>query len=250
MKNVLVIDKAENSAYDIFGVADDVFALIFPKGTDIAFAEDLKAHRQSRRIWRGLDEAWKNRIPKRLARDIHGTLFYEMPHRRQYYPALRDEEAINPDGSLLRATWPAQLATDDESGTAYEEGRTNFLNVDFEVLSRTPLDALVAALGRKVFVLYQGKWKPGYAAMFELATGWNWPDDCRITRFVKAVETLPRRERRLWDSATARRFDIGIEAGYTPHMFQLRLKPSTVEAVSRVGGEIVVSVYEPVVAKR
>lgn len=151
---------------------------------------------------------------------------------------------------ILRATWPPQLATDDQSGTAYEEGRTNFLNVDFEVLSRTPLDALVAALGRKVFVLYQGKWKPGYAAMFELATGWNWPADRRITRFVQAVETLPRRERRLWDGATARRFDIGIEAGYTPHMFQLRLKPSTVEAVSRVGGEIVVSVYEPVVAKR
>ena len=80
-----------------------------------------------------------------------------MPHKRQYYPTLRDEEAINPDGSLLRAAWPPQLAPDDESGTAYEEGRTNFLNVDFEVLSRTPLDALVAALGRKVFVLYQGK---------------------------------------------------------------------------------------------
>ena len=86
--------------------------------------------------------------------------------------------------------------------------------------------------------------------MFELGTGWNWPADRRITRFVKAVETLPRRERRLWDTATARRFDIGIEAGSSAHMFQLHLKPSTVEAVSCVGGEIVVSVYEPVVAKR
>jgi hypothetical protein len=101
-----------------------------------------------------------------------------------------------------------------------------------------------------VSVLYQGKWKTGYAAMFELRAGWNWPADRLITHFVHAIEALPRRERRLWDAATARRFDIGIEAGYSPRMFQLHLKPATVEAVTRVGGEIVVSVHEPVVAKR
>jgi hypothetical protein len=33
---------------------------------------------------------------------IHGVLFYELLKKRQYYPTLRDEEAINPDGSRLR----------------------------------------------------------------------------------------------------------------------------------------------------
>ena len=102
MKHVLVIDKAENSVYDIFGVDDAVFDLIFPN--DIAFAEDLKGRRQFKRIGAGLGKAWENRVPKGLVRGIHGTLFYELEHKRQYYPTLRDEEAINPDGSLLRAT--------------------------------------------------------------------------------------------------------------------------------------------------
>lgn len=250
MKHVQVIGKADNGVFDIFAVDDKVFDLIFPTGTDIAFAEDLKRHRQVKRIAAGLEEAWKNRIPKRRVRGIHGTLFYDMQHKRQHYPTRRDEEAINEDGSLLRAPRPPQTATDTEPPTDHEEGRTLFANVDFEVFSRTPLDGLVAALGRKVSVMYQGKWKPGYAAMFEWRNGWNWPADRRIRRFVQAIEALPRRERRLWDAATSRRFDIGIEAGHKPHMFQLHLKPATVEAVTRVGGEIVVTVYAPVAASR
>lgn len=213
MKNIQVIGKAESGVYDVFGVDEQVFDLIFPNGTDIAFAEDLKRHPAVKRIAAGLEDAWKKRIPKRLVRGIHGTLFYELQQKRQYYPTLRDEEAINPDGSLLRAKWPPQLTTGRESETGYEEGRTSFLNVDFEVISRRPLDALVAALGRNVSVLYQGKWKPGYAAMFEWRSGLNWSADRRIRRFVQAIDKLPRRERRVWDAATARRFDIGIRGG-------------------------------------
>ena len=244
MKNVLVIDKAENSVYDIFGVADDVFALIFPKGTDIAFAEDLRRHRQSGRIWRGLGEAWRHRVPKALVRGIHGTLFYELEHKRQYYPTRRDEEAINPDASLLRESRPPQRTKGSEA-PGEGENDTQLANVDFEVYSREPLDGLVAALGRRVFVLYEGRWTPGHAAMFELSAGWNWPADRRIMRFVQLIEALPRRDRRLWDSARVRRFDIGINAGHFPKMFQLNLKPTTVDAVGRIGGEIVVSVYAP-----
>ena len=250
MKNIQVIGKAESGVYDVFGVDEQVFDLIFPNGTDIAFAEDLKRHQAVKRIAAGLEDAWKKRIPKRLVRGIHGTLFYELQQKRQYYPTLRDEEAINPDGSLLRAKSPPQLTTGRESETGYEEGRTSFLNVDFEVIARRPLDALVAALGRNVSVLYQEKWKPGYAAIFVWRSGLNWSADGSIRRFVQAIEKLPRRERRVWDAASARRFDIGIEAGYSPHMFQLHLKRSTVGAVNRVGGEIVVSVYEPVAPKR
>ena len=33
---------------------------------------------------------------------IHGLLFYELDNKMQYYPTRKDEEAINPDGTLLR----------------------------------------------------------------------------------------------------------------------------------------------------
>ena len=41
MKNIMVVDGAENCVYDIFATPDDDFALIFPDGTDVAFIEDL-----------------------------------------------------------------------------------------------------------------------------------------------------------------------------------------------------------------
>ncbi len=33
---------------------------------------------------------------------IHGILFHQLYGKRKYYPTLRDEEAVNPDGSALR----------------------------------------------------------------------------------------------------------------------------------------------------
>ena len=40
--------------------------------------------------------------PKSQAMGIHGILFYQLYGKRKYYPTLRDEEAVNPDGSALR----------------------------------------------------------------------------------------------------------------------------------------------------
>jgi hypothetical protein len=45
MKNIMVVDGAENCVYDIFATPDDDFALIFPEGTDIAFIEDIERRR-------------------------------------------------------------------------------------------------------------------------------------------------------------------------------------------------------------
>jgi hypothetical protein len=33
---------------------------------------------------------------------IHGIVFCGLYVKRKYYPTLRDEEAVNPDGSQLR----------------------------------------------------------------------------------------------------------------------------------------------------
>ena len=100
MKNIQVIDGAENCAYDIFAASDETFALIFTNDTDIAFAEDLPEDNPV--VAAGFEEMWRNRVPKAKANGIHGTLFYQLEHKRQYYPTLRDEEAINPNGTRLR----------------------------------------------------------------------------------------------------------------------------------------------------
>lgn len=45
---------------------------------------------------------WQRRVAKAEVNGIHGVLFYEMAHKKQYYPTRRDEDAINPDGTRLR----------------------------------------------------------------------------------------------------------------------------------------------------
>jgi len=43
MKNIQVIDGAENCTYDVIEATDDEFERIFPNGTDVEFVEDFVA---------------------------------------------------------------------------------------------------------------------------------------------------------------------------------------------------------------
>ena len=102
MRNIQVIDGAENAVYDVFAATDDEFMVLFPEGQDVAFIDEVIARGQEKEINDIVARIWKRRIPKREAMGIHGILFYELEHKKKYYPTRRDEEAINPDGSRLR----------------------------------------------------------------------------------------------------------------------------------------------------
>ncbi len=102
MKNIQVIDGAENCVYDIFEATDDEFALIFPEGQDIAFIDEVYARGSQAMLDAAFTNIWKGRIPKIEANGVHGLLFYELEQKKAYYPARRDEEAVNPNGSSLR----------------------------------------------------------------------------------------------------------------------------------------------------
>ena len=102
MKNIQVIDGARNCVYDIFAATEEEFALIFPADQDVAFIEEVMARGPEAQIDQAFGRIWELRIPKRDAMGIHGLLFYELDEKKQYYPTRIDEEAVNPDGSLLR----------------------------------------------------------------------------------------------------------------------------------------------------
>jgi len=102
MKNIQVIDGAENSVYDVFSATDEEFSLIFPRGQDVAFIDEVMARGPEADLNKAFEKIWKRRIPKAQAMGIHGLLFYELEHKKQYYPTRKDEEAINPNGSRLR----------------------------------------------------------------------------------------------------------------------------------------------------
>ncbi len=99
MKNILVIDGAENCAYSVFQATTSEFKEIFPDdGQDIEYAEDL-AGRLGPRLAKLMTPIWERPIAKKNAMGIHGTLFYQMEYRKEFYSSKRekdiDRRAIN-----------------------------------------------------------------------------------------------------------------------------------------------------------
>ncbi|MBD2364329.1 MULTISPECIES: hypothetical protein [unclassified Anabaena] len=90
MKNIQVIDGARNCAYDIFAATDEEFKLIFPdEGQDIQFDEDIYSDKEAQL---GLAQIWQRRLDKKSVNGIHGTLFYQLKHKKQFYPNKREED--------------------------------------------------------------------------------------------------------------------------------------------------------------
>jgi hypothetical protein len=84
MKNIQVIDGAVNCVYDVFAASDDDHSVLFPDGTDVAFAEDFESRADVDQVEAALERLRLNRLPKALAMGIHGTLFYQLPEKREY----------------------------------------------------------------------------------------------------------------------------------------------------------------------
>lgn len=102
MKNIQIIDEAVNCVYDIFASTDEEFDLIFKRGEDIAFIDEVYERAAATELDVVFQRIWSRRVRKAEAKGIHGLLFYENLHKKVYYPTRRDEEAVNPDGTRLR----------------------------------------------------------------------------------------------------------------------------------------------------
>jgi hypothetical protein len=102
MKNIQIIDGADNCVYDIFAATESEFFLIFGSNANIAFIDDVYANGDTSMLDKAFAKIWKRRVIKNEVNGIHGTIFYELSLKKIYYPSMLDEEAINPDGSALR----------------------------------------------------------------------------------------------------------------------------------------------------
>jgi hypothetical protein len=127
---------------------------------------------------------------------------------------------------------------------------THFLNVDLDLTSRKDLGPLVEALGAKVVLLHSGRKRGSYGASLELTELRYRDADACIARFIHLVRRLPPSARRLWDGATARRFDVGIQAGAKGASFSTRIKAGTLRRVAEIGGELAITVYVPAPRRR
>jgi hypothetical protein len=90
MKNIQVIEPANNCAYDIFSCSDDDFIILF--GVDnVQFIEELSQKINNKKLDEILNRIWKNPIEKHKINGINGTLFfgfYEI--KKKFYPDNRE----------------------------------------------------------------------------------------------------------------------------------------------------------------
>jgi hypothetical protein len=93
MKNVLIVDGADNCAYDIFAATDEEFALMFPAaGQDVAFIDEIIASAQMTVMDAAFNNLWMRPVDKKAVAGLHGTIFYELEHKKKYYPNRRDSD--------------------------------------------------------------------------------------------------------------------------------------------------------------
>jgi hypothetical protein len=98
MKNIQIIDGAENCSFSICLVDDDDFAEILPgPGQDVEFIEDLTKRVGKTRASELVARSTTRRIRKQTAMGIRGTLFFESSKRRKYFPNKREDDIDNPD---------------------------------------------------------------------------------------------------------------------------------------------------------
>jgi hypothetical protein len=129
------------------------------------------------------------------------------------------------------------------------EAETQFLAVDLEIVSRRQIDQLVPAFGANVGINRNAM--VGKDHVLLLSTGGKTPFSQDFNKLInniiltqiKLVHKLPEIARKQWDDARTKTFDIGIQAGSTPHVFEVRLTKQTISAVSEVGGSIQFTVY-------
>jgi len=101
MKNIQIIDGAANATFSLFQVTDDEFLALFPSGSEMQIVEDVFERLGQEEASRVIGPMWSRPILKRDVVGIHGTLFYDSDHRRDYFPASGreiewPEESLNP----------------------------------------------------------------------------------------------------------------------------------------------------------
>ena len=108
--------------------------------------------------------------------------------------------------------------------------QTAFLNVDLDIVSRRDLQPFADHVTSWVFALHVGKWRGQYRAHFEL-TRQARTTEVVVRRFVEKLERLPAPAARLWRTATRRTFNIGVQAGASPHASEFTLSPGLLRRV-------------------
>jgi hypothetical protein len=123
------------------------------------------------------------------------------------------------------------------------EGSVHFLNVDLLIGGRVDRRSLLQALGGDVFAVHEDAVVQGKKCLLVQLARPGLDLVPTLSRLVAWVERLPPRGRRSWKRSSIRQFDIGIQAGRTPHETHWVIPPRVVAALARIRADVALTVY-------
>jgi hypothetical protein len=97
MKNMQVIEPAENCGFSVYAVEESDFHQIFPNPVqDVEFVEDIAQRLGESSAGALIIRATSVRRTKTEIQGIHGTLFFGYEKRKKWFPTKRDVDLDQP----------------------------------------------------------------------------------------------------------------------------------------------------------
>jgi hypothetical protein len=118
-----------------------------------------------------------------------------------------------------------------------------FKNVDLEIVSRSKLDAIETAVSDSAHVLYSGPVRKGIFLLSLECNVYPKDADAAISRLCAAVDRLRQSERRIWERALRRTFDVGYDIPRGIATVHVALRPETLEQVAAIGATLAFTCY-------
>lgn len=121
---------------------------------------------------------------------------------------------------------------------------THFLNVDLELTTRGEIAPLLAQWSKKIVVLRDSTDDGVRTIWLEVVPQQRGVEGVLLT-LLDMVEKLPADARDLWNSCEDRCFNVGIQAGSTPHDSTYSISPETLAQIASVMARVAFTVYAP-----
>ena len=115
-----------------------------------------------------------------------------------------------------------------------------FLNIDLDIESKDDISLIIKEFGERVTVHKHQNHNSLFCA--SLSTGYMSENEI-IEEYLALVTSLSQKARKVWDACLKREFDFGYESGEYPNNFHSKISSKSLEAIVKMGGSMVVTIY-------
>ena len=137
----------------------------------------------------------------------------------------------------------AGLGWSEQTFAMKSKAPPGFINVDLDIVSRAKLGAIEASLSQTAYSLYSGPVRKGIFLLRLECNSDPKDADTATIKLCAAIEALGGNERRLWERALKRTFDVGYEIIPGCSAIHVSLRPETLKRVTALGATVAFTCY-------